>query len=277
MSEPKVLLVAGFPNSGTTIASYVIGQHRDVFVAGELADFPAKQLKAGKLCACGSPAAGCDFWMAVARRLEGGGGRSEAARRGALYRAIQAESRAALVVDVAHDLHALAQARAAEGVDLRLIHLRRHGRAVLNSRMRRFGGPSGEPSSGPAPRLRRAFRHVIRWRTYERAVEKARRDMGARRAIAINYEALCGQTEVVLADIGRLTGLDFNGVGDGVATGKPLKTMPHMIRGNPRLKAKATVRLAADDGFRSELTLGDRFAYIVASGLAPALLKRRRV
>lgn len=275
MSQPKVLLLAGFPNSGTTIASYVIGQHGDVFVAGELADFPVKQLGAGRLCACGSPAAECGFWTAVARRCEAGGACSPEVRRGVLYRAIQAESGAALIVDVAHDLHALRQARAAEGIDLRLVHLRRQGHAVLNSRMRRFGRPGDPPAPGPAPRLRRAFRHVVRWRAYDRAADRLRREMGTQRAIAIDYETLCGNPEAALAAIGRLAGLDFTHV--RVAAGKPLEPMAHMIRGNPRLKAKQAVHLAADDGFRSELTFGDRLAYAAASGVAPALRTRKRV
>lgn len=275
-SRPKVLLLAGSPNSGTTIASYVIGQHQDVFVTGELADFPAKQLKAGRLCACGSPAAGCAFWAAVMRRLEARSSQSAGDRRGDLYRAIQAESGAALIVDVAHDLHALSQAMDANGIDLRLVHLRRQGWAVLNSRMRRFGRPSDVQATGLAPRFRRAFHHVIRWHTYNRAADKLRRGMGKQRAIAIRYEVLCSEPEAALAAIGRVASIDFTGIGDRLA-GEPLKPMSHMIRGNPRLKANEVVYLAADEGFRRELTLSDRVAYIAASSVAPALRKHRRV
>jgi hypothetical protein len=274
LPQPKVLLLAGFPNSGTTIASYVIDQHGGVFVAGELADFPAKQLKAGKLCACGSPAASCGFWNAVLRRLEASAGEPEAARRGALYRAIGAESGAALIVDVAHDLRALREAHAAEGIDLYLVHLRRQGRAVLNSRMRRFGRPDEGPAPSRVRRLRRAFRHVIRWRTYDRVTSQMRLKMGEQRAIAVQYETLCSQPDVVLGAVGRLTGLDFTGVGDDAAAGKPLKPMSHMIRGNPRLKAKTAVCLAADEGFKSELTFGDRVAYLAGFSLAPAVRRR---
>ena len=161
MSKPKVLLLAGFPNSGTTVASYMIGQHGSVFVAGELADFPAKQLKAGKLCACGTPAAACDFWSAVMQRLGAAASRPSTPRLGQVYRAIAAESGAELIVDVAHDLHAVVDACSAEGIDLRLVHLRRQGLAVLNSRMRRVRGASAALS--PPLQLVRAWRHVIRW------------------------------------------------------------------------------------------------------------------
>ena len=37
MAGPRALLVAGFPNTGTTITAMVIGQHPDVFAAGDLA------------------------------------------------------------------------------------------------------------------------------------------------------------------------------------------------------------------------------------------------
>lgn len=274
-SRPKVLLLAGFPNSGTTIASFVLGQHHDVFVAGELADFPAKQLKVGRLCACGSPAAGCAFWAAVMHRLTARSGQSAGARRGDLYRAIQAESGATLIVDVAHDLHALGQAMTADGIDLRLVHLRRRSEALLNSRMRRFGRPGDAQPRGLAPRFRRAFHHVVRSHTYDRAADALRRRMGKQRAIAIRYEVLCREPETALAAIGRVASIDFTGIGDRLAS-EPLKPMSHMIRGNPRLKANAMIYLAADDGFRRELTLSDRFACLAASSLAPALRKHRR-
>jgi hypothetical protein len=99
--------------------------------------------------------------------------------------------------------------------------------------------------------------------------------MGTQRATAIRYETLCSDPEAALAAVGRVSGLDFTHV--RVAAGKPLDPMAHMIRGNPRLKAKETVHLAADHGFRSELTFGDRLAYAAASGVAPALRTRKRV
>ena len=214
------------------------------------------------------------LWTAVVRRIGAGAGRSAGARLGELYRAIHAESGAKLIVDVAHDLHALDEAVDAEGADLRLLHLRRQGLAVLNSRMRRSGWQRN--GGGPLPRFRRAFRHVARWRAYERAADKLRRDMGEERAIAIRYEMLCSEPMAALAAIGRLTGMDFTAIGNSLP-GKPLKPMPHMIRGNPRLKAKETVDLAADEGFRRELTLSDRFAYIAASAVASATRKARAI
>lgn len=273
MSKPKVLLLAGFPNSGTTVASYMIGQHESVFVAGELADFPAKQLKAGKLCACGTPAAACDFWSAVMQRLEAVANRPIPPRLGQVYRAIAAESGAELIVDVAHDLHAVADAFSAEGIDLRLVHLRRQGLAVLNSRMRRVRGARSALS--PARQLVRAWRHVIRWRTYNRTVGRLHRRLGGHRAIAVDYETLCARPASALAAIGRLTDLDFTDVGVRLTAGETLNVMPHMIRGNPRLKAKEVVHLSRDDGFTSELAFSERLAYVAASGLAPVLRRRK--
>jgi hypothetical protein len=115
---------------------------------------------------------------------------------------------------------------------------------------------------------------VIRWRTYDRVTSQMRLKMGEQRAIAVQYETLCSQPDVVLGAVGRLTGLDFTGVGDDAAAGKPLKPMSHMIRGNPRLKAKTAVCLAADEGFKSELTFGDRVAYLAGFSLAPAVRRR---
>ena len=176
---------------------------------------------------------------------------------GQVYCAIAAESGAELIVDVAHDLHAVADACSAEAVDLRLVHLRRQGLAVLNSRMRRVRG-AGAPPLSPARQLARAWRHVIRWRTYNRA-------------IALDYETLCIQPASALAAVGRLTDLDFSDVAVRLTAGEALDVMPHMIRGNPGLKAKRVVHLSRDDGFTTELTVSERLAYVAATGLAPVL------
>ena len=271
MPTPKVIVLAGFPNSGTTIASYVLGQHRSVFVAGELAKFPAKQLKAGKLCACGRPAATCDFWMAVVRRLGESAGQPIGVRLGELYRAIAAESGAAVIVDVAHDLHAIADICSIEGVDLRLVHLRRQGLAVLNSRLRRLNSPGHELPPGLGPRMKRIFRHIIRLHAFDQAVDRLRRDRGEQRAIAVRYDALCNQPQLALSAIGRLAGLDVADIGAQLAAGAALRLPPHMIRGNPGLKAKQDVRLKRDDGFATELAVIDRLTYVAASGVASVL------
>jgi hypothetical protein len=274
VSEPKVLLLAGFPNSGTTVVSYMIGQHPSVFVAGELADFPAKQLKAGKICACGSPASKCVFWSAVMQRLRAAARRRSPPPLSQVYCAIAAESGAELIVDVAHDLHAVVDACSAEGIDLRLVHLRRQGLAVLNSRMRRVRGAS-VPSLLPRPQIARAWRHVIRWRRYNHALVRLRRRLGEHRAISLDYETVCARPASALAAVGRLTDLDFTDVGARLAAGVALNVMPHMIRGNPGLKAKRVVHLSRDDGFTKELTSSERLAYLAASGLAPLLGRRK--
>ena len=69
--------------------------------------------------------------------------------------------------------------------------------------------------------------------------------------------------------------LDFTDVGVRLTAGEALNVMPHMIRGNPRLKAKEVVRLSRDDGFTRELALSERLAYVAASGLAPVLRRRK--
>ncbi len=272
MSKPKVILLAGFPNSGTTIASYVLGQHRDVFVAGELAKFPAKQLKAGKICACGRPAMRCDFWMAVMQRLGERATAANGVRLGDLYRAIAAESGAAAIVDVAHDLHAVAEVYGTAEIDLRLVHLRREGLAVLNSRMRRVNLPGRELPPGVTPRLKRIVRHVLRLRAFDHAVGRLHRDLGKQRAVTVHYDTLCSQPEVALSAIGRVADLDLTKVAAQLAAGAAVMVPPHMIRGNPGLKAKQDVYLKRDDGFTTELASSDRFAYAAASGLGSILL-----
>lgn len=275
MPQPRVLVVAGFPNSGTTIASYVLGQHRDIFVAGELAKFPTKQLKAGKLCSCGRPATACEFWTAVVRRLGESACHPAGVRLGSLYRAIAAESGASVILDVAHDLHAVAEVCNSEGVDVRLVHLRRPRQAVLNSRLRRLNSPGHELSPGLPPRLKRIFRHVMRLHAFDHAVDRLRRTLGEQRAMTVHYDTLCSQPQDALPPIGLISGLDLADIGARLASGAALTLPPHMIRGNPGLQAKQVVHLKRDDGYASELSTTDRLACTAISGLAPMLLALR--
>ncbi|QNT68944.1 sulfotransferase family protein [Defluviicoccus vanus] len=100
-SRPKVILLAGFPNSGTTIASYILGQHPNIFATGELYGFPARQLKPLKVCSCGALAVACPFWTDVAAALMPLADASAAVRAQAVYASVCRHSGRPFIVDVA--------------------------------------------------------------------------------------------------------------------------------------------------------------------------------
>jgi hypothetical protein len=236
-----VILLAGFPNSGTTIAAYILGQHPAVFVSGELTQFPLRQLKPSKVCSCGMPAMRCPFWCEVLERLGDLRHAADAIKMPALYRIICEVSGAAVVVDVAHDLRAVRAARALNGIDLCLVHLSRRPWAVLRSRLT-LNRRQGQVQPYTLAYAWRAFRHVWRRQRYEWTLGSCVRAEGPA-AMRASYEDLCARPATSLDHIGRIAGLDFSGVVSRLDIGAPLKVPTHMIRGNARLRSEESVRL----------------------------------
>ena len=240
--RPKVILLAGFPNSGTTIAAYILAQHPAVFTPGELSEFPARQLKPSKVCSCGVPAARCPFWCEVVDRLGDLSHAADAIKMPALYRIICDVSGAAVVVDVAHDLRAVRAARALDGIDLSLVHLSRRRLAVLRSRLA-LNCRQGELQPYTFAYARRAFRHAWRLHVYESTLGSCVRADG--QALRASYEDLCERPAPSLARIGRIAGLDFSKVASRIETGGSLQVPAHMIRGNAQLRSEGRVHLVA--------------------------------
>ncbi|MFO1153099.1 MAG: sulfotransferase [Rhodospirillales bacterium] len=243
-ARPKVILLAGFPNSGTTIAAYILGQHPKVFASGELTQFPGRQLKPSKVCSCGQPAMQCPFWCEVLDRLGDLRHAADAVKMPALYRIICDVSGADVVVDVAHDLRAVRAARALPGIDLRLVHLSRPALAVLRSRLA-LNCRQGDVKPYTLTYAWRALNHTRRLHIYEWVLGWCVRAEGTQQAMRASYEELCNEPASPLAQIGHITGLDFSDVVNRLQAGAPLEVPTHMIRGNARLRSEASVHLAA--------------------------------
>ena len=100
MTKAKVLLIAGFPNTGTTITAMILGQHPAVFAAGELAHFPDKRHFADhNICSCGGKVTDCAFWLDIRERYS-----AKPKDDARLYDLIANASGRDWVIDVAHDM-----------------------------------------------------------------------------------------------------------------------------------------------------------------------------
>lgn len=240
--RPRVLLLAGFPNSGTTIANYMLAQHPLIFAPGELFEFPARQLKPGKICSCGAPARECPFWSEVTATLGPLLDAPAAVRMPALYTILAELSGQPWIVDIAHDLHAVRAAEALSGIDLTIVHLRRRHLAVLRSRLA-LNGRQGDIRPRSFGYLRQALRHVRRMLVYQQSLARRVRRAGGQ-AVGVVYEDLCENPRRSLALIGACTGLDFDGVASGIEAGRALVPPAHAIRGNARLRGEAVIRVA---------------------------------
>ncbi|MHC5055096.1 MAG: sulfotransferase domain-containing protein [Planctomycetota bacterium] len=69
--KPKVVLIAGYGRSGSTLLDRLLGQARGFCSAGEFYWFWRWSLINNELCSCGVPIRECGFWLSVVDRVLG--------------------------------------------------------------------------------------------------------------------------------------------------------------------------------------------------------------
>jgi hypothetical protein len=267
MSKARGVVVAGFPNTGTTITAMILGQHPNAFATGELAQFPDKRhFTERNPCSCGQRVIDCAFWLGVRERyLEGP--RSDAR----LYDLIAAAADREIVIDVAHDTGRVAALVDAADLDLRVVHMVRKRQAVLNSRLRRLYGRGIIDTYRPS-RVQKIFKVGRRHQQFLSRMERIRESVGER-WLEVDYDRLCLDPESGLARLGTFLGLDYGAVAARMAAGQPLERAPHLIRGNGRLRRTDTIVVTRDAEFVTELSPVDRWLYAAGAGVAQFVIR----
>ncbi|MDX6477206.1 MAG: hypothetical protein QOH95_2717 [Gaiellaceae bacterium] len=162
----KVLFIAGWGRSGSTILDNVLGQVDGFFSAGELLFLWRRGLIEGRLCGCGRPVRDCEVWTRVLRgafpdgvdahellRLEGNsartrhlplhianrkpGGEDYRLHLGALYASIESETGCRVIVDSSKSPAYGRVLASVPGLDVRVVQLVRDPRAVAYSWVRK--------------------------------------------------------------------------------------------------------------------------------------------
>jgi hypothetical protein len=263
-----MLLIAGFPNSGTTITAMILGQHPAAFATGELTDFPEKRQFADyNLCSCGAKVEECAFWCSV-RDAYLAGPRDDAR----LVDIIAAHSERPLVIDVAHRIDR-AQALAADpALDLKVIHMVRQRVAVLNSRLRRLYGRGIVGAYRPS-RVTKVFKLGQRHEAYLRQMARLMEGLGER-GLEVDYDQLCLDPQLWLGRIGAFLGLDLGHIARRMEAGEALPRVPHLMRGNGRLRTAESILVRRDAAFQTELSVIDRWLYQAGVGIVRAGLVR---
>jgi UDP-N-acetylglucosamine transferase subunit ALG13 len=178
-SRLRVLFVAGWGRSGSTLLGRMLGQVPGVFSAGELRDVWLRGVIEDRLCGCGERFHACDLWSKVGQEAFGGwdGVDVEAVHRlrlrldrpwspprvltsrltpaldadvqryvdhlAALYRAIEQVSGAGVIVDSSKIPTYALLLRRIPGIDLRVLHLVRDSRGVVFSWQKQVMRPDG--------------------------------------------------------------------------------------------------------------------------------------
>lgn len=286
--EPvEVLFVGGMPRSGSTLLDLLLGQlpaHCDV---GELFYMWQGGVLRDQRCACGEPFSACPFWTEVGDRAFGGWDAVDAAEVVRLqgevdttaalplfwarrllprhrakvdryltltrqvYRAVAATSGAEVVVDSTKRPSTAYLLASDPQIALRVVHIVRDPRGVLNSWSREVALPEG---AGPRDHLKkRPMRQIARrWVTVNLMIGRL-----AKRGVphtVLRYEDMVSDPRSSMESVLALTGrtaddgaLDFIGP-DGVRTG-----VSHAPTGGRVRFSTGPMPLRLDEKWRREM------------------------
>jgi hypothetical protein len=266
MSKPKVALIAGSAHGGTTILNMILGQHPQVFATGKLRNFPQGDVfSESNICSCGEAALACPYWQLVRERylpFQDGTSDQKISR---LIRLISDLSGRAFVGDVTHNVGYAELLQQTDGIELYLVHVVRDGRGVVYSRVRK-DIRTGVLDDSLVNRLQRVIRITRRWSWQIKRYADLEKKLGAR-AVRVSYEAICRDPHTALQPVGDCLGLDFSAIGERLAAGRPLEPVPHMIRGNVKLRASKDVVLRHDTAYLAEMPRLDRAVFQLISRL----------
>lgn len=296
-----VLYIAGYGRSGSTVLDTILGNHPDVFGAGEL-DLFLSEIANGGICTCGETYLDCPLWgnvtgdvfdsediAAEAERLsadfcglEAGlrrgsptGPDADRARRygtfwHSVFSSICAHGTTSVVVDssksavgTAQRLHELTL-RA--DVDLRVLHLVRDPRAVLYSSWIRGNNVALEHDEQTVPpSVRGLLRPLVGWLAANLAVTLSAMRLADLPVLRVRYEDLVDNPARTLASIGAFADIDLAGLGHRLDDGD-LVSSGHGVAGN-RMRRSGAIRLRSDTEWVAE---SPRLAKFAGPLFAPA-------
>ncbi|MGH2557088.1 MAG: sulfotransferase [Actinomycetota bacterium] len=298
----RVVFIAGYARSGSTLLERLLGQIDGFESFGELRHIWFRSFEENQLCGCGRPFHDCPFWGEVVTRAYGGfdkvnaaaigrvkhsvdafvqipqilsGGWSRSFRRrmasyaerlSALYRAIQAVSGATYLVDATKDpQHALILALI-PGFDVRIVHLVRDSRAVVFSWRRTRRRPEIHWEHRDMPRYP-GVRTVIAWSMTNLGAEAARRRLPY---VRVRYEDLVRDPSRELAGILEALGLEGGDLGF-VRPGSAVLAPAHTVAGNPMRFRTGAIEIRPDDEWSARM---GPFHRSLITGLTRGLLTR---
>jgi len=288
----KVLYIAGYSRSGSTLLLRLLGETPGVAAVGELFDLWQRSFVDNQLCGCGEPFLGCSFWRDVARtafgcepaevpagrlalqrlRVQGHGAipklwvpplQSRRFKNDAenyrrvlerVYGAIASVSGASIVVDSSKVPQYQWVLAGAVGIELHVVHLVRDSRATAHSLERRKLRPEIHWRRQEMDRLG-ALRSALEWQLSH--VMIATRKRSAASYIRVRYEDLVRDPAAVLKQIGVACNFALREP-PGLAEGKVVLPASHTVSGNPSRFIVGPTDIAPDDEWVDRMSARDR-------------------
>lgn len=267
----KIIYIAGYGRSGSTILSIMLGSHAKIAAIGEARFLLVDWGSPIRSCSCGEAYNECAFWkdlpsagalqpngdlLHLTRKIEGFGylprllfGLASKAECQA-YKSYQTDfftyvefrARSSLIVDSSKSargaigrfmaLHRLADQ------DVYVLHLVRNGLETLNSLLLTGSNwdVEGYRQEGRWPLLRA----VLGWTIVNATVSALGRVVGRGRYTLVRYEDLVQDPAATLRRLGRFCGFDPEGIVGRVVRDEAF-AVEHMVGGN-RVRLQQTVR-----------------------------------
>lgn len=310
----KILYIAGWGRSGTTLLDNVLGQADGIVSTGELHNLWQRGLVDGRDCGCGLRVRDCTFWGRVFELGFGGiehvdapaairaqqsihtrhvldAVRAQRAGRTMqdipyawhlkrLYDGIAAASQARVIVDSSKYPVDAIVAAGLPGHEVYVVHMVRDPRAVAYSWSRRKVVRDKAKDGGILPRVG-MLRSTVVWQLYNDVIASFDRHVvGRRHYLRVDYEDFANRPGDVLDRVFALVGEPRPD--PPLVNGSQIElSASHTAGGNPdRFRSGATV-IRPDESWRTNMSRPRQLA--VASMAMPTLLalrppgRRRRV
>lgn len=271
----KVLYIAGYGRSGSTVLDVMLGNHPEIVSVGELAYLVEDWNDPERPCACGRSYRHCDFWQHLAddvslsedmqdviRRIEkrsrtlpvlwGGVTPEEREKYRAfqqqLFSYIRERSEKSIVLDSSKSARntALRFYALSELADLEVyvIHLIRDGRATMESHVRK--GSNWALEGYRRPKRLPGLRAALGWTLANAwSVGLAKRYLSPDRHIRVHFEELTSRPASVLRRIGRFLEVDVDMLVEKIKRQEGFR-VGHNVGGN-RVRLKKQIRLQVSE------------------------------
>jgi hypothetical protein len=293
--KPRIGYITGYGRSGSTVFDIVLGDHPQIFGAGELTNLSRRVWPNNEYCACGSAVQQCPFWSRVADRFLGKFGQDAfttyarlqkwherldnvgraplgigpAARHDykqftvSLFSIIAEESGKPVIMDSSKLPGRATALMEMRDLDLRLIHLVRDGRAVAWSMSKRYeeDRKSGLERTLPG---RPISRTALRWSVVNIGAEWVTSRAGRDRAARLRYETFVTEPVQELQRVGEVLGVDVQCLITKIEAGGAF-TPGHVVAGS-RWRMSGPLRLQLDQEWRKLMPERQQQVFQLISG-----------
>ena len=276
----KVIYIAGYGRSGTTLLDIALGQQPGVFAAGELTALARHVWKEREYCACGQQADECGFWSRVVETwlkgrqpdaMDAHGrclAKSEwlidptrllwrfgASKTGRAYRnetlkllqAISNTSESSIIVDSSKLPGRASALMSIKDIEVYIVHMVRDGRGVgwsMTKPYQRSVENGIQKELKPKP----LWYTAARWLVVNLGVEMLRARLSRKRSIRVRYEDFVADPTGTVNSIMELVGQSYVVPDHGSEVMKP----DHQIAGS-RHRMKDEISISKDIGWTSQM------------------------